>query len=491
MLLLMFTTTGAFFFINYQIEKKILIDQKLQRAVLMGKTLRINLSQLILKSSPRDFASIPEDQKEQIRQFIEHFDAEQRPIDKYSQNEWFHDLFFIDSSSKVIIDYPAQKEGRTLPPEERIDRDTLTKLEKNEIDTQIRRRGKEQMLFLTFPLFHKEQLLGFGRIEMSLDSVMEFLGQIKLWSLVTAWCLFLVGFLFASYFARTVTKPVEELVQAAVRIGQGDLTQRLDESKKDEIGLLKIAFNRMAEGILKLEEAQKRVEKLEVAGLLGARVAHEIKNPLNSIGLIIDHFKDRFIPKEKAAADKFLELSENMKLELERLNEIVEGFLRFAKPAVLSRQPTNPNDLIDGTVAVITPEADKQGVQIHRHFDSAVPKIWVDYHSMKQALLNLLINALQAMPEGGELHLFTSIGDHGAEEVVISVRDTGCGIPKENLPKLFDPYYTTKARGFGLGLSIVERIAQEHGGRIEVKSELGKGATFTLFFPVKVRGQHA
>ena len=108
-------------------------------------------------------------------------------------------------------------------------------------------------------------------------------------------------------------------------------------------------------------------------------MAHEIKNPLNSIGLIIDHFKDRFIPKEKAAADKFLELSENMKLELERLNEIVEGFLRFAKPAVLSRQPTNPNDLIDGTVAVITPEADKQGVQIHRHFDSAVPKIhgWI------------------------------------------------------------------------------------------------------------------
>jgi signal transduction histidine kinase len=109
----------------------------------------------------------------------------------------------------------------------------------------------------------------------------------------------------------------------------------------------------------------------------------------------------------------------------------------------------------------------------------------MDYHSVRQALLNLMINAIQAMPEGGALHITTSTRDQGVKEIVVSIRDTGCGIPKENFKKLFDPYFTTKARGFGLGLSIVERIAQEHGGKIEVASELGNGATFSLTFPIK------
>jgi signal transduction histidine kinase len=309
--------------------------------------------------------------------------------------------------------------------------------------------------------------------------------------LITVWSVFLIGFFFATYFARSITRPLGDLVQAAVRIGQGDLTQRLDESQKDEIGLLKTAFNRMTDGILKLKETQKRVEKLEVASLLGARVALEIKNPLNTIGLIIDHFKDRFTPKEPHAAEKFLELSENMKQEVGRLNEIVEGFLRFAKPASMAHQPTNPNDLVDEAAVFITPEAAKQKVEIYRHLDKAVPKIWMDYHSIRQAILNLLINALQSMPEGGELHLSTLARNQGAEEVAISIRDTGCGIPKENFPKLFDPYFTTKARGFGLGLSIVERIVQEHGGKIQVASEPGKGATFTLIFPIKDGGRRA
>jgi len=495
MLLLLFATTGAFFILNYQIEKQILTDQIRQRALLMGKTLQLNLSQLILKSSHKDLANIPENEKEQIREFIQQFGEEARPIDIYSG---LHDLFFIDANSQVIIDYPAQNEGRILPVVERIDKSTLARLERNEIDTQMRWRGKDTILFLTFPLFQEERLLGFGRIEMSMNSAVALLDQIKLWSLITAWFLFLIGLLFTTYIAKSVTKPIGELAQAAIRIGQGDLTQRLDESRKDEIGVLKVAFNQMAEGILKLEETQKRVEKLEITSQLGARVAHEIKNPLNSIGLIIDHLQDRFTPMDKTDAKTFLELSKNMKQEVERLNEIVEGFLRFARPSSFSRQPMNLNDLIDETVAFMTPVAIHQGVQMHRHLDPAIPKIPADYQSLRQALLNLLLNALQAMPAGGELHLSTLMRGHGSVrsadgegEVVVSIRDTGCGVPPENLTKLFDPYFTTKANGFGLGLSIVERVVQEHGGRVEVNSELGKGATFTLSLPAVVGGQHA
>ncbi|MBI3811226.1 MAG: HAMP domain-containing protein [Nitrospirae bacterium] len=489
MLLLLFATTAAFFLLNYQIEKQILIDQIRQRALLMGKTLQLNLSELILKSSQTDLASIPEDEKQQIRKFIEHFGEEERHLDIYSENEGLHDLFFIDAGNRVVIDFPAQKEGRILPLEERVDEATLARLAQNEIDTQIRQRGRDTILFLTFPLFQQERFLGFGRIEMSMNPAVVLLDRVKIWSFVVAGGLFFVGLFFATYFAKSVTKPIGELVQAAIRIGRGDLSLRMDESRKDEIGVLKIAFNRMAEGILKLEETQKRVERLEVISRLGAGVAHEIKNPLNSLGLIIDHMKDRFTPKDQADAGKFLELSENMRREVGRLNEIVESFLRFAKSPTPSRQPTHLNDLIEETAAFITAEANQQQIQIHRHFDTALPKISADYDLLRQVLLNLLINAIQAMPEGGELYISTWVRD--GDEVVVSVRDTGCGIPPQNLPKLFDPYFTTKVSGFGLGLSIAERIIQEHGGRIEVQSAEGKGSTFTLFLPVQVGENHA
>ncbi len=491
MLLALFITTGLFFLINYQIEKQILTDQIRQRALLMGKALQLNLTKLLSKTEHQDLSRLSEDEKQDVREYIRQFTEEEARFDIYSQNEGIHDLFFIGAAGKVIIDYPASQEGRVLPAQERITPLILASLKQNEINTHIQKRGKDTILFMTFPLFHNERLMGFGRIEMSMNSAVALLDRVKIWSLMTAGGLFLFGLLFSTHFAKSVTKPIGELVQAATRIGKGDFNQRLDESRRDEIGILMSAFNRMTEGILKLEETQKHVKKLEVASQLGARVAHEIKNPLNSIGLIIDHLRDQLAPVRHPEREKFLELSENMKREVERLNRIVEGFLSSAKPASLYRQLTDLNNLIDETISSIIPEAHQQRVEIYRHFDQNLPKIAVDYHQIRQALLNLLINALQAMPNGGELHLYTSVSHHGDEEVAVAIRDTGYGMPPENLSRLFDPYFTTKERGFGLGLSIVERIVQDHNGRIEVKSQLGNGSTFTLLFPTKMEVNNA
>ena len=491
MLLILLITTGLLFFLNYQMEKQVLTDQIRQRAMLMGKNLQLNLSLLLLKTDHQDLSNLSDDERVQIRNFIRHFSEEEAKYDVFSVNEGINDLYFIDDQNKVVIDDPARSEGRTLPPNEQIDPETMAQLKKNRIDTRIQTRGAHTYMFMTFPIVNNERLLGLGRIEMSMDSAVAALNRIKLEGLITTACLFMIGLFFASYFAKSVTRPIGALVQAAVRIGQGDFNQRLEESRKDEIGVLMATFNRMTEGIVKLEETQKRVEKLEIASQLAARVAHEIKNPLNSIGLIIDHIRDRFAPASPPEREKFLELSSNMQREVDRLNKIVEGFLRSAKPISLSRQPTDLNGLIDETVASIAPEADQQRVQIHRQYQGNLPQLSVDYQQVRQALLNLLINALQAMPNGGELHLSTSISNNGADVVSVSVRDTGCGIPPENLPRLFGPYFTTKQRGFGLGLSIVERIVQEHGGKIEVMSRAGKGSVFTLLFPIQEDTHHA
>lgn len=483
---LLFTTTGTLFFINFQIEKKVLTDQIRQRALLMGKTLQLNLSQLILKSSLKDLESIPGDEKRQIRNFIQHFGEEENPLDVFSKNEGFHDLFLLNADSRVIIDYPEEKEGRTLPPKEKINTEALALLSRNEIMTDILIRNRESVLVLTFPLFQEKRLLGFGRIEMSMKPVETLLNQIKRWAMGAAGGLLLIVVMFAVYQAGSFTRPIGELVRAANQIGKGDFSARLDSSRKDEIGALMNTFNQMAEGIQKLEETQKRVEKLEVAGHLAAGVAHEIKNPLNSLGLIMDHFKDRYSGSiDVSSRKKFIELTENMKQEVNRLNEIVEGFLRFAKPASLFRQQIDLNELIEETLVFMTAEAERRQVKLFKRLDPKIPGLSIDSQQVRQALLNLLINAFQAMPEGGELKVETSaVLSPERTEVCISIQDTGCGITEENLGRLFEPYFTTRSGGFGLGLAIVDRIIRDHGGRIEVTSLPAKGSCFKLFFPL-------
>jgi signal transduction histidine kinase len=481
MLLLVFVTTGSLLVVNYQIERGILIDQIRERGVLMGKALQFSLTQRILNSAHNDLADIPESERQEIRDFIRHFGEEEAHFDIYAQQEGVHDLFFVDARGKVTIDYPSEKEGRILPAEERLTASDLARLQKNEILSQIRTRDSDTILLLTFPVFRQDQLAGFGRVEMSMNAAVALLSQIKFWGLTAAATLFLVAIVLATYLARSVNRPIADLVEAAGRVGAGDLTLRLKESSQDEIGILKAAFNRMVEGIVKLEETQKRVERSEVAGQLAARMAHEIKNPLNSIGLIVDYLGDRFRPVNESDQMKFGELSDNIKTELARLNDIVERFLRFAKPAVASKRPVDVARLVEETLAFIRPEAERQGVHLGTHLGNGIPKVEGDYSQLRQALLNLFINALQAMPEGGDIDVNASVSS--GNQIKIVVTDSGCGIAQESLSKLFDPYFTTKIRGFGLGLTIVERIVQEHGGTIHVASEQGKGASFTIKLP--------
>jgi len=481
MLLLVFLTTGSLLVVNYQIERGILIDQIRHRGVLMGRALQFSLTQRILQSTHNDLAAIPDDERREIRDFIRHFGEEEAQFDIYAQEEGVHDLFFIDTRGEVTIDYPSDKEGRVLPAEERITPSGLARLQRNQILSQITSRGRDTILLLTFPVIRDGQLAGFGRVEMSMNPAVALLSQIKFWGLAAAITLFLVAIVLAAYLARSVNRPIAELVDAAGRVGAGELTLRLKESSQDEIGILKTAFNRMVDGIVKLEQTQKRVERSEVASQLAARMAHEIKNPLNSIGLSVDYLRDRFTPLHDQDRAAFGELADNIKTELGRLNEIVERFLRFAKPGITAKRPVEIPSLVQDTLRFILPEAERTGVQVASRLAGATARVDGDDSQLRQALLNLFINALQAMPDGGILDVTSGLSASGEMEVV--VRDNGSGIAPENLSRLFDPYFTTKVRGFGLGLTVVERIVQEHGGTIEVASEQGKGTAFTIRLP--------
>ena len=229
---------------------------------------------------------------------------------------------------------------------------------------------------------------------------------------------------------------------------------------------------------LRKTEAQLiRSEKLAALGQLAAGIAHEIRNPLTSINILIHSLTKNF-PSEDSHREDLNVIEE----EIERINEILDRFLRFAKPAPPLLERTEVASIFEETLQLIRPRMEKQRVHVQKEFQD-LPMILMDREQMKQVALNLLLNAVQAMPRGGTLMLRGRNSKDG-QWITISIQDSGVGIPNEDMNKLFDPFFSTKEGGIGLGLSIAHRIIDQHHGKIEVESDPGKGTLFTIWLPV-------
>jgi len=227
-----------------------------------------------------------------------------------------------------------------------------------------------------------------------------------------------------------------------------------------------------------MEEHIQRTQQLEVLGNLAASVAHEIRNPLNAISLTVQRLEREYSPKQgKAEYINFLELIKN---EIRRLDDRIKEFLSLAAPLRLNFIEVDLNQILDEVLTLVTPTAEATKVKIVRNF-SKIPVVHIDIDSMKRAFLNLFKNGIEAMPNGGELSVQTTASDDAVEVIV---KDTGKGIAKEDLGKIFRPYYSEKKEGTGIGLAIVHQIIVAHKGSIDVTSELGKGTTFRVKLPL-------
>jgi len=229
---------------------------------------------------------------------------------------------------------------------------------------------------------------------------------------------------------------------------------------------------------LRKTEAQLiRSEKLAALGQLAAGIAHEIRNPLTSINILI-HSMAENLSKENSRWEDLKVIEE----EILRINEIVDQFLRFAKPASPLLEKADLIPIFEETLQLLRPQIEKGKVTVNKRFET-LPLITVDKEQIKQVILNLLMNAIQSMPGGGEL----SIGGQFSKDgywVELTVQDSGMGIPAEDADRLFDPFFSTKEGGIGLGLSIAHRIIDQHHGKIEVESNPGRGTCFILSLPV-------
>jgi signal transduction histidine kinase len=229
---------------------------------------------------------------------------------------------------------------------------------------------------------------------------------------------------------------------------------------------------------LKKTEAQLiRSEKLASLGELAAGIAHEIRNPLTSINILI-HSLAESLSSENIHREDLRVIEE----EIERINEIIDQFLRFGKPSPPHFEETDVISILEEILQLLRLQIEKQRIHVEKEFQLLPPAV-LDREQLKQVILNLVMNALQAMPEGGRLRL--SVQKPGKDRwIQIGIQDSGTGIPPEYMDKLFDPFFSTREGGIGLGLPIAHRIIDQHHGRIEVVSTPREGTVFTLYLPV-------
>lgn len=248
------------------------------------------------------------------------------------------------------------------------------------------------------------------------------------------------------------------------------------------LGMAAIFYNQQShmERIRSLEEEVAQQERLSAMGNLAATVAHEIRNPLNAISMGLQRLKAEFRPtQDEDQYSRFIELTQS---EVQRLNSIVEQFLSLARPLDLKPESLDIEAILNELATFVEGDAERSHVEVNVTAAPHLPTLKADPNYLKQLLLNLILNGIQAMPEGGTLTLEAGRSNSCLS---LSVTDTGIGIPEETLPKIFEPYFTSKSNGSGLGLAIARRIAEAHGGTLTVESQLGKGSRFQASLPLE------
>jgi signal transduction histidine kinase len=288
----------------------------------------------------------------------------------------------------------------------------------------------------------------------------------------------LLGILLSWWAAARVTRPVRRLAESAGRVAAGDWSATVDISSADEIGQLAGAFNRMTRELAAQRERLVQAERVAAWRELARRLAHELKNPLFPLQITVENMLRARERYPEQFDEVFREGTATLLAELAQLKQIVGRFSDFARMPAPETQPVEFNALVMDTLKLFAGQLEQARVQAVTALDAAVRMVPVDPEQMTRVVRNLVLNAIDAMPEGGKLTVRTVALEGGG--VRLEIGDTGQGLTPEECARLFTPYYTTKTHGTGLGLAIVQSVVSDHGGRISVESEKGKGSTFRI-----------
>ena len=463
----------------------------------------------------------------------------------YIKERGFYDLVMTDHELKVIVSKKKEWMEKTYF------NDLMKKtIQSGQLNTEIEKSGgflstHYKKLILYSPLWIQGKIGGGIQIEIPLVEMMIYLLKTQRMILISLILDALVLIVFGSFLlSRILVKPLKDLVRLTQKISEGDFSQTIEETSKNEIGQLVSSFNRMIERLKenqesidsylkslelankKLKQAQEeliRTEKLASIGRFAAGVAHEVGNPL---GAILGYTS--ILEKDGIDREESKDYLKRIEKEIERINRIVRELLDFARPSKFEIRDIEVNKVIENTVSLLSHQKNFENIETQLELQPDLPMIKGDESQLSQVFINIILNAIDAMPNGGHLRIQTDnlvvenlFGDglqllypprrkgdpmesdysrlrktdpfsaiftkysKGDQLIKIRISDTGMGIEQENLERIFDPFFTTKEpdKGTGLGLSISLRIVESMGGKIRVESEVGKGSAFEIYFP--------
>lgn len=386
-----------------------------------------------------------------------------------------HEVSVISPTEQIIASSNPTKVGLPLSPKKR------ALIIKAQLGEQVSEEGKTYNVMI--PVIAGQTNYGFIHLQVNTEDLSALQRRNTIKRIIATLLVFAFGIFISILLALWYTEPIHHVVTAAKRVAAGDLNQKLPVDRKDEIGDLMQNFNDMVRRLKEnkqLEERLREAEHLSAVGQLARTIAHEIRNPLNYISLCIDHIKAKYIPEKGEPAANFETLISSVKQEIHRLDKLVTEFLDYGKPLKLNIQYVNIDEILKDIIDIIKAKADSEKISIVEKYD-CLPDMMLDVELMKTCVFNIVTNAFQAMPKGGTLTMQTA-RDNG--NFILNISDTGAGIAKENMDKIFEPFFSTKTNGLGLGLAITKRIIEEHGGTIEFSSTEHEGCNVVVRLPL-------
>ncbi|MDX9787348.1 MAG: ATP-binding protein [Desulfobacterales bacterium] len=283
--------------------------------------------------------------------------------------------------------------------------------------------------------------------------------------------------LVAYMIAKTITAPVEALANVTGKIARGDLSERADINSSDEIGSLAASFNHMLDQVKAFEVKLVASEKQATAGQMAAGLAHEIRNPLTSIKMFGQVLQKRLNDRPDDQKTFLLLVK-----EIDRLDRIIQEMIERASPSELHLERHNPNEVLTEVIQLAEQSLHAQRIRIQKNLTPDLPEVLMDHEKIKGVIWNLVLNAKDAMPKGGDLALSTRIDN--SDFVEIAIEDAGTGFLDEDKERLFQPFFTTKPEGMGLGLAISRTIIEKHGGLLKLENRVEGGTKASIWLPV-------
>ena len=447
----------------------------LARVLLLESKARVELLANTVYHQARDVVTDPASAYDEVRASRSVLSALEAAI--YSQD--VIDAVIVDPASVVIASSDPRQVGQTVSP-----RTPLNNIIADSGLAQLQAvYNTTQSLEWSQPIALGDQPFGEIRIGLSTLLVRSALNQSLAPAALAAGVAVLVAVFSAMLLAQVVLRPMHVIRSSLSRLGRGDLGATLDLREDAEFRELGDVFDQVSaqlraaspEGLTpaQLGELSRRIA---MVGRLTAGVAHEMKNPLNAMTIHLELLKQKLA--QGKPAQPHVEIIEQ---EIRRLDARIQGFLKFVRPEEVTFAPVALAPLLGSVLDAVQPEAQRAGVVIGRGCTDGTLLVEGDAAQLRDAFLNLSQNAIQAMPKGGRLSMACAALPN--RRVSVRVEDTGVGIAPENLPKIFELYYTTKARGTGVGLSMVYRTIQVHNGEIDVESTAGVGTTFIVVLP--------